>query len=287
MNLMKSIFVSNYMMAAMALAGYSAWMIYQNGNAYAWIGVALTTWPLMLLVTYLMILRNTPRTSAHLPWLSLLAAVGIALAGWAGIVSRELLPFGLALGGLVGLLLFSFWYSEFGRTLSQKLRVGTTLPEITLTDVQGNSISSRQWLGQPSILIFYRGNWCPLCMAQVKELVAHYKQIEQLGVRVALISPQPHDNTVRLAKQHSVAFDFLTDEGNLAARTLGIDIDHGLPLGMQMFGYDSETVLPTVVILNSEGEIVWTHETDNYRIRPEPSLYLDILRDRGLIASHS
>ncbi|MCC6208580.1 MAG: AhpC/TSA family protein, partial [Gammaproteobacteria bacterium] len=163
--------------------------------------------------------------------------------------------------------------------------VGTRLPSFTVRDVGGSIINSSQLTDRPAILIFYRGNWCPLCVAQLKELVARYKEIVALGVRVAMISPQPHSDTVELARKHDMKFDFLSDEGNVAARALGIEHPNGLPMGIQMLGYDSDTVLPTVIITDRSGNIVWTHETDNYRIRPEPDIYLDILRNHGLVAA--
>ena len=121
-------------------------------------------------------------------------------------------------------------------------------------------------------------------MAQIKELAKRYREIAALGVRVALISPQPHSNTVGLAKKYGVQFDFLTDPGAAAARALGIAISHGVPMGVQMFGYESETVMPTVVITDQTGRVAWAHETDNYRIRPEPDTYIKVLRRRGLAA---
>ena len=33
---------------------------------------------------------------------------------------------------------------------------------------------------------------------------------------------------------------------------------------MQLLGYDSDTVLPTVIITDQGGRILWAHETDNY-----------------------
>ncbi|HLY97186.1 MAG TPA: peroxiredoxin-like family protein, partial [Sideroxyarcus sp.] len=154
----------------------------------------------------------------------------------------------------------------------------------TVRDAQNKMVSSGQLTDKPAILIFYRGNWCPLCSAQLKELVGRYKEINALGVRVAMISPQPHINTVGLSRIYDAKFDFLTDEGNAAARALGIENRNGTPLGMQMFGYDNDTVLPTVIITDRDGKIVWTHETDNYRIRPEPDVYLELLRKHGVVA---
>ena len=108
------------------------------------------------------------------------------------------------------------------------------------------------------------------------------RQAEALGVRIALISPQPHNNTIELAKKFEVNFDFLTDEDNAAARILRIESENGIPMGMQMLGYNSETVLPTVIITDQTGKVIWTHETDNYRVRPEPDVFLEVLRRHGL-----
>ena len=49
-----------------------------------------------------------------------------------------------------------------------------------------------------------------------------------------------------------------------------------------MLGYDSDTVMPTVIITGKDGKIVWTHETDNYRVRPEPDTFLEVLRRHGM-----
>lgn len=283
-NFLKSLFISNYMMLAMGIAGYAGWMLYQGGDPVAWGGVMLTTGPLMAVISWLIMFKNVARTSARFPLLNLLGAVGAGLAVWAWFAhGADILVPALAIVGWLGFIAYAYWYSSFGRRTSKRLRVGSPLPAFTVKNVDGAPVSSATLTTKPSVLVFYRGNWCPLCMAQVKELVGRYHDLSALGVRVALISPQPHGNTVGLAKKYGVDFDFLTDEGNAAARALGIDIAHGLPMGMQMMGYDSETVMPTVIIIDRDGKVVWVHETDNYRIRPEPDVYLEVLRREGVI----
>lgn len=285
MNLLKSIFISNYMMAIMGIAGYAGWMLYQAENKLAWVGVMLTVAPILSVITVLMTFKSVARTSAHFPILNLLGAVGTGLAIWAWQDAGIIAP-ALAVAAWIGFLFYAYWFSTFGgRQPGMKLIRGNKLPAFTVKDANGKHINSAQLTDKPAILIFYRGNWCPLCMAQLKELVARYKELSALGVRVAMISPQPHSNTVGLARKYGVNFDFLTDEGNVAARALGIENRNGTPMGMQMFGYDNDTVLPTVIITDKEGKIIWTHETDNYRIRPEPDVYLDVLRKGSVVIS--
>jgi peroxiredoxin len=189
----------------------------------------------------------------------------------------------IASGLWLGFLLYAYWYSSFGgRQPSKKISIGQRLPSFAVLNSKDERIDSVALASKPAILIFYRGDWCPLCVAQINELVGLYRQISAMGVRVALISSQPHENTVALSKKFDVDFDFLTDQGNAAARALGIENPHGLPMGMQVLGYDSETVVPTVIITDRQGKVIWAHETDNYRVRPEPNVYLEVLKSNGI-----
>lgn len=291
MNFLKSIFISSYMMLIMAVSAYSGWIlyqgpspIYQNANQLAWTGALLTSTPMLIVLSALMMFKRHARTSKYLPIPNLLGVTGMILSAWAVLAANaDITALSLASMSWIGFLLYAYWFSTYGnRQTSTKLIAGNKLPKFSVRGADGEYVTSAQLTDRPAILIFYRGNWCPLCIAQIKELVVRYKEISSLGVRVALIAPQPHKNTVALARKFDVPFEFLTDEGNTVARALGIEHANGLPMGMQLMGYDSDTVLPTVIITDWNGKILWTHETDNYRIRPEPDVYLDVLRSHGL-----
>ena len=277
MNLLKSLFVSLYMMVAIAVTVFAVRSLIATHDYISWGGVILVTAPFVLVISWVMIFRNVARTSARFPILIVLGVAGTALASWGYLQGGNPVAPVLALLGLVGFVAYDFWYSSFSNRDSNQLGVGNMLPEFVLKDTAGNAVTSTSLTDKPAVWIFYRGNWCPLCMAQVKEIAGQYQQIQELDARVALISPQPHKFTIGLAKKFDVAFDFLTDEGNLAARTLGIASSNGIPMGMQVLGYDSETVLPTVIITDVGGRILWAHETDNYRVRPDPDVYLEVL----------
>ena len=283
MNILKSVFVSLYMMGAMVITVIAGRSLWQDGDYLSWGGVLLVTVPFLCVLSWIMVLKSTARTSAHFPVLITLATVGVALSSWGYFKGGSVGAPILAIVGWVGFIAYDYWYSGFGHRSSDSLRTGQNLPAFDLQDVAGEMVSSADLQDKPTVWIFYRGNWCPLCMAQIKELAEEYQQLQALGVRVALISPQPHKFTVSLARKFDVSFDFLTDENNRAARTLGIAHDDGLPMGMQVLGYDSDTVLPTVIITATGGEVLWSHQTDNYRVRPEPAVYLQVLRENGTI----
>ena len=250
----------------------------------AWAGAVISALPLPFLMLRLMI-KPVGRTSENLPFLLLLSAVGLMMAAWElfieGVAGWGPLSVALVNAGIM--LLYVFWYSRFGRIESMQLGVGNKLPAFRLQDADGNEVASADLSGSPAVLLFYRGNWCPLCMAQIRELVSRYQELDDMGIKVALISPQPDAHTKNLAGMHDVPFHFLIDADNRFAESLGIAIDNGVPLGVPG-GYEPGTVMPTVVVTNANGTIVFSDQTDNYRVRPEPDVFLAILRRSGAVA---
>ena len=250
----------------------------------AWLGAAISALPLPFLMLRLLI-KPVERTSENLPLLLMLAALGVMVAAWEQFMEGVTgwTPLSVALVNAAIMLLYIFWYSRFGRIESMQLAVGSKLPDFSLRNPEGAAVGSDDLLGSPAVLLFYRGNWCPLCMAQIREIAGRYQELNDMGIKVALISPQSDVHTKHLAGTHDVPFHFLVDAENKFAESLGIAIDNGVPFGVQG-GYDPHTVMPTMVVTNANGTIVFSDQTDNYRVRPEPDMFLAILRRSGAVA---
>ncbi len=282
---LKSFFVFPAVLISMALLILALIQVVTGGpDRVAWLGAALSAIPLPFLMMRLMI-RPVERTSENLPLLLLLTAIGVMIATWEQFMEGVAgwAPISVALVSAAIMLLYVFWYSRFGRIESLQLGVGSKLPAFRLHDSAGNEVGSDDFAGSPAVLLFYRGNWCPLCMAQIREIVSRYQEMHDMGIKVALISPQPEEQTRNLAAMHDVPFHFLIDTENKLAEALGIAIDNGVPVGV-MGGYAPNTVMPTVVVTNASGTIVFSDQTDNYRVRPEPDVFLAILRRSGAVA---
>jgi peroxiredoxin len=176
---------------------------------------------------------------------------------------------------LIASFVYVFWYSVLDRTGPTVIEVGATLPELELYDSEGNSITPTQ--GKHGLYMFVRGNWCPLCTAQVKEVAAQYRELEARGVEVFLIARQPARNMRALARRFDAPIRFCVDEDGQLARRLGIEHIGGVPFLMETLGYDNDSVLPTVVIVDSSRRIIFADSTDSYRVRPEPSTFLAAL----------
>ena len=280
MKSLKSLFISSQITLAVISVFVAIWLAV-TANLYALV-LLIAAMPLLLFLGRLFLFPPA-RTSANLPWVfwpTLLGTVGVLVLFAAGKACGLMST--LAVLNLIGVALYIRWYSRYQqRPLTAEL--GQPLPPVRFSDLDGNPVTAETFAGSPVILMFYRGNWCPLCMAQIREIAQQYQWLQDKGVRVALVSPQSHAHSAALAKQFSVAFDFLRDDNNAAAKTLGIIDDGGTPAGLEVLGYDSDTVMPTVLILDREGRLIYRHLTDNYRIRPEPSLFIQVLEAKGLV----
>ena len=89
-----------------------------------------------------------------------------------------------------------------------------------------------------------------------------------------MIARQPEENTRALAERFDVPIRFCVDPDGRVARKLGIEHLGGVPFMMDALGYEADSVLPTVLIVDPSGTIIFADLTDNYRVRPEPSTFL-------------
>jgi len=252
-NLIRSIFVSGLIVTT-TLFSMLAVDFRASLGLSASILLMVSTFTVCGFFMRLMILRDRPRTSRNLTGLSAVVVV-TAVAGLLLARERTALVWTFGLLPIVGWLIYDRWYSVLDPPDETPLRVGEPLPDFTLTDADGTEISSRDFRGRPVLLLFYRGNWCPFCMAQIGEIAGRYRELEERSVQVIFVSPQPAKQTRKLAERHDIPARFLVDEGNRVARELGLEVEWGIPMGMQMLGYDSDTVLPTVVIADRDGTI--------------------------------
>ena len=280
MKSLKSLFISGQITLAVGSVIVAVWLT-AGGNLWA-PALLLPAVPLLVFLGWLF-LGQPARTSANLPWVfwptlagTLLVLVLFVLGHACGLMTT------LAVLNLIGVHLYIRWYSRYEQR-APVVQLGEPLPPVSFTNLDGNVITPNSFAGQPVVLLFFRGNWCPLCMAQIREVAAEYQSLQEKGVRVALVSPQSHKQSAELAKQFSVQFDYLRDDDNQAAKVLGIIDAGGTPAGLEALGYDRDTVMPTVLILDGEGRLIYQHLTDNYRIRPEPSLFIQVLTETGVV----
>ena len=278
MNGLKAFFITFFVSYLVIVLFFATYMLFAESFSWGWLGAGISV--LFPALFYIKSYASPKPRTGRLWLVSSLVLFGFVVTLYPFIVNPgeiESTPVWLSACTYTLWILYIYWYSSFNRTTSKHLKQGHQLPEFQLETLEGKPVETSGFLGKKSLFMFYRGNWCPFCMAQIDEIVKHYQELNQKGVEVYIVSSQPEEFTRKLAVKHKVPVHFLIDPGNKAAGELGILHKKGTPAGLNVFGYHNDTAFPTVVICNEEGKVIFAHETNNYRFRPEPEMFLKVL----------
>ena len=247
-----------------------------SASSWWWLGVPLAWLPVLGYFGYLLLARPSTHTRNLWP-LYALSFLGVAVSTPAGAVAML-----IALPRLAAILIYSYGYSR-QHVPSGKIQVGDSLPEFPLRRVDGTATSSAELTDRPYVIMFYRGNWCPFCMVQVREIAEQYRELERRGVGVALISAQRAADTAELATKFDIPMQFYIDADGAAAQALDLVQVGGTP-AIYSAGTNGDTTVPTVMITDARGTVLWVDSSDNHRIRPEPTAFLEVLDSAGITA---
>jgi peroxiredoxin len=167
-------------------------------------------------------------------------------------------------------------------------KIGTKVPDVTLLGITGEPITLREAQGaRPAVVVFYRGAWCPYCNLTLRSYQSALEpELNKLGASLIAVSPQKPDGSLSMKEKNELSFPVLSDPANTLAHALGI-VAHPTPgtraaqlklgLDVSTLNIDEEIDLPmpTVVILDGEGNIRWIDVHPNYTTRSEPQDILD------------
>lgn len=178
---------------------------------------------------------------------------------------------------------------DYGQPL--KLVVGDKAPLFELPNALNEIISLQQLLNKGAVVItFYRGNWCPYCNLILNAYQRIIPEIKELGASLLAISSQNPDSSLSMKEKHALAFEVLSDKGNLVAKQFTTIIknseaavDAAKKLGIDFYEfYDDrsrEVPVPAVFIIDKDGTVVFARsEGGDYRSRVEPMEILDALK---------
>jgi len=170
------------------------------------------------------------------------------------------------------------------------LKAGDRAPGFVLPDARGAEfVLTDHLLKGPVVLAFYRGRWCPYCIAQLEELEKARPEFEALKTTIAAISPQKPQHSGFTAEQHGLRFNVLSDSGNQVAHQYGVAwplpdslIAHyrGVFVNLENANAAKDWVLPmpSVFVIAQDSTVVWSQVDADFTYRPEPQELLRVVR---------
>lgn len=168
--------------------------------------------------------------------------------------------------------------------------VGMKVPNVTLTSVEGKPVKLYSLLEKkPTVLVFYRGGWCPYCNMQLSGLHEIEDEALRLGYQIVAVSADRPENIEKSIEKHGLRYTLLSDSAKTAAKAFGLAfrVDEKTLEAYKKFGIDltaasgiNDHVLPVpaVFIVRKNGEIVFEYVNPNYKVRLNSQVLLAILK---------
>ncbi|MCX6219183.1 peroxiredoxin-like family protein [Spirosoma sp.] len=182
----------------------------------------------------------------------------------------------------IAALLFA---STVGDTIPQKpedispLLIGETIPDIRLQSVDGKSVSlSGEVARKPTVLVFYRGGWCPYCSRQLAELRTLEPDLAKMGYQLIAVSTDSPASLQSTLDKTELTYTLLSDADVTAAKAFGIafkaPVSYSSTLEKGSGGKNVEKLLPVpaVFLLNQQGVIKFEYINPNFKERMSAKL---------------
>jgi peroxiredoxin len=162
---------------------------------------------------------------------------------------------------------------------AQPLGVGVTAPAVTLADKDGAQVDlAKVFAAKPTVLVFYRGSWCPYCSKQLAALGELEPKLLALGYQIIAISPDTSEGLKQMAGKNHLDYRLLSDHGMVASSAYGTAFRLSPEIEKAYRGYNVALTpipggegywlpVPTVYLIGRDGMIKFAYSNPDYKVR--------------------
>jgi len=168
------------------------------------------------------------------------------------------------------------------------LKAGDTVPSVSVNNESGEKIDLLKLVkSKPSILIFYRGGWCPYCNTHLGELNTIELELTGLGYQILAISPDKPAKISETRKKGEVGYTLLSDSKMEATKAFGLAFkvdDETVKLYKEQYKIDLEgdsgethhlLPVPAAYVVSTSGNIKFSYSNPDYKVRVDVKDLLD------------
>ena len=161
----------------------------------------------------------------------------------------------------------------------QPLSVGVRAPIFAARTTQGalRTFEPDRYK-KPTVVLFYRGGWCPYCNAQLSDLHLVEPKLRKSGFEIVFLSTDRPELLYASLKATHIHYTLLSDSHLEAARAFHIayHVDDATLAKMCEYGVDLEATtgtkqhelpVPSVFIIDTSGIIRFVYSNPDYKIR--------------------
>jgi peroxiredoxin len=160
------------------------------------------------------------------------------------------------------------------------LPAGVAAPDAALRDIDDvDTRLSKLLNGKATVLVFYRGGWCPYCNLQLSELRKIKPMLVEKGFQLIAISPDKPEELNKSLDRHALDYTLASDSSSALMQAFGIGfrVDDATVEKYRGYGIDLETAsggkkhhalpVPSVFVIDAAGVIQFAYSNPDYRTR--------------------
>jgi peroxiredoxin len=168
------------------------------------------------------------------------------------------------------------------------LAVGAKVPPVVVADDAGAPFDlGAQLATGDTLVVFYRGGWCPYCNLQLRQLTERKADFEKRGVRLVAVSVDQPSEAAKSRAKYTIPFPVLADPALIAHKAFKVThvLDAAGVARLEGFGIDVEaasgkthhTIAVPGLFLVRGGLVAWAHADRDYKRRPSVAQILEAL----------
>lgn len=161
------------------------------------------------------------------------------------------------------------------------LLIGEKIPKQDLISVDDKLVSTTEIFNKKTVLIVYRGGWCPYCNAQLMDMQEIESQIIEMGYQIVAVSPDAPKFLKETTTEDKLNYRLFSDSDGKFSQALGIAFKRDKPkLEKYSEGKNPGFLpVPTVYILDENREIQFLYINPDYSKRLKGDLLLAVLKN--------
>jgi peroxiredoxin len=171
------------------------------------------------------------------------------------------------------------------------LQPGARVESVSLKTVDGRTAELADFIEEkPTVLVFYRGSWCPYCNTHLAGLKEIEQQILDAGWQIIAVSPDRPEKLAESLDEHQMKYTLLSDSKMRAAKMFQIafKVDDKTIEKYKGYGIDLTDAsgrdhhllpVPAVFLIGTDGVIQFTYANPDYKVRLDPQKILSKLTE--------
>ncbi len=155
-----------------------------------------------------------------------------------------------------------------------KLRVGDRLPPLNLLTTDGRQVTEQDLIASaPTLLVLYRGWWCPSTKSLLGEIVHDYESLSQAGLTIFAASVDEPAEAAPIQQHVGDKITILCNVPESLLDEVGVRDQRGAPwYDRILFGAKQQDIaMPSALVINASGKIVFVYRSTRVDDRARPA----------------